>query len=448
MCRSAGLGVYRSLRVHANLWKTKTPDLGLPDSFMKRWAQYAPWMPAEAYTPPPSGCSVTQVNLIQRHGARFPTASSGKEFRAAVEKLLVVEKYKADELEFLNDFVYDMGEEDLIPFGAAQSYDSAFVDYNRYSHLVGKHEFPFVRSSSGQRVVDTATNWTAGFAHASHEKVQPSVTVILSEEGNNTLDAGMCPNAGDGSKQSDEWLSIFAPPITARLNKAAPGANLTDDDTLSLMSMCPFHTIVEQRPSPFCSLFTEDEFDGYEYRNDLDKFYGMGHGAYLGRVQGVGYVNELLARLTGKPVHDHTQTNRTLDSSPFTFPLNRTFYADFSHDNEMNAIYSTIGLFQQHLLPGAMLNPRVRNPLRTYILSRIVPFSARMVVERVQCDFGDGERKGEGGPFVRVIVNDAVMPLEFCDGVHGMCTLEKFVESQMYARENGQGDFEKCFDNN
>jgi hypothetical protein len=169
------------------------------------------------------------------------------------------------------------------------------------------------------------------------------------------------------------------------------------------------------------------------------------YGAYLGRVQGVGYVNELIARLTGQPVRDNTQTNRTLDSSPETFPLNRTFYADFSHDNEMIAIYSAMGLFQQRLLPDEELDPKNPSPLRTWIVSRMVPFSARMVVERVEC-LGSPSFPLPKGIFVRIFVNDAIQPLEFCDGIGGMCKLDALVESQRYARNDGNGDFDKCFD--
>lgn len=46
----------------------------------------------------------------------------------------------------------------------------------------------------------------------------------------------------------------------------------------------------------------------------------------------VGYVNELLTRLTNDPKYvnnDQTQVNHTLDSSPATFPLGKSFYADF-----------------------------------------------------------------------------------------------------------------------
>ncbi len=150
-------------------------------------------------------------------------------------------------------------------------------------------------------------------------------------------------------------------------------------------------------------------------------------------MQGVGYINELLARLTGKPVQDSTQTNRTLDSSPETFPLNRTFYADFSHDNQMIAIYAAMGLFPQNAAP----NPTGPNSRRTWRVGHMVPFSAQMITEKVQC----GQKE-----YVRVLVGDAVQPLKFCGaGPNGMCELDKFVASQAYSRNNGDGDFEKCF---
>lgn len=144
-------------------------------------------------------------------------------------------------------------------------------------------------------------------------------------------------------------------------------------------------------------------------------------------------MNELIARLTNAPVQDHTQTNHTLDADPATFPLDRNFYADFSHDNQMIAIYAAMGLFRQ----TRPLDPTTPSEERTWRASNMVPFSSRMVVERLQC----GGTRG-----VRVLVNQAVQPLEFCGGdKDGVCSVEAFVKSQAYARNNGNGDFEKCF---
>jgi hypothetical protein len=86
----------------------------------------------------------------------------------------------------------------------------------------------------------------------------------------------MCPNQGSPARQTGEWLSIYAKPITARLNKGAPGANLTDTDTFSIMSLCPFESVAKARLSQFCDLFSLAEFQGFEYLGDLDKYYGTG----------------------------------------------------------------------------------------------------------------------------------------------------------------------------
>lgn len=160
------------------------------------------------------------------------------------------------------------------------------------------------------------------------------------------------------------------------------------------------------------------------------------YGHPLGPIQGVGYVNELLARLTNTPVRDGTQTNRTLDGSRETFPLNRTIYADFSHDNTMAAVYSAIGLFKQ----PQDLDPVHPDPGRTWVTSKLVPFAARMVTEKIECSFEPGKE------FVRIMVNDALQPLEFCGGKGGLCELSAFVESQGYARTDGNGGFGKCYE--
>ena len=89
------------------------------------------------------------------------------------------------------------------------------------------------------------------------------------------------------------------------------------------MDICPFENVATPNGaiSPFCSLFTDDEWVSYEFLQDLDKYFGDGLGNGLGPTQGVGWVNELLARLTNKAVVDHTSTNTTLDSLNSTFPF-------------------------------------------------------------------------------------------------------------------------------
>jgi hypothetical protein len=108
----------------------------------------------------------------------------------------------------------------------------------------------------------------------------------------------------------------------------------------------------------------------------------------------------------------------------------------------MAAIYAAMGLFKQ----PAPLEPTKPDHKRTWITSQLTPFSAHMVTERLTCTTRNKDHGMETEVYVRILVNDALQPLEFCGGdKHSLCKLSDFVNSQVYATNNGDGDFEKCF---
>lgn len=414
-----------------------------PEALQRTWAAYSPYYPTAHYESPPDDCVITQVNLLQRHGARYPTGGQTTRIQAPLQKLRGVRTYANASFDFLRYFEWDLGVSDMISLGIQQTFESGIEHYTRYRHLFSSGHLPFVRASGSRRVIKSAAIWADGISYASNDMYHPETSVILPEVdgANNTLDDSMCPNAHSLNKVPKTWRDAFAPTIAARFNEAAPGADLNAKDIVNLMPLCAFETLFHRATSPFCNLFTFEESEAHEYYDDLSRYYKTGPGNPLGPIQGVGYVNELLARLTSKPVQDHTQTNSTLDSSPDTFPLNRTFYADFSHDNQMVAIYSALGLFQR--VDGRAPSAEEMNPGRRWRISRMTPFSARMVVEKLTCD----GRSDEQREYVRILVNDAVQPLTFCGaGADGVCALDDFVESQAYARGNGNGDWAKCFE--
>ncbi|KAJ7322877.1 phytase [Mycena albidolilacea] len=438
-------------------WPHFSPAHDTPPKFelQKSWGVYSPFHAAEDYTPLPAGCEISQVNILQRHGARLPTEHQTEDILPGVQKLQSAEFYTDPRLDFLDTFVYSLEENLLVPLGAIQSFESGKTALRRYASLVTKDDLPFVRASGMSRVIETAKNWTAGFAAASHGVYTPRLSLIINEATNDTLQDNNCPNAGGSHKEMTEWLDVFGPPITARLNSWAPGANLTNEDIHGLMMLCAFHTVAsvpygytEGSPlpfSPFCSLFTPSEFESFEYSSDLDKYYSTGYGGRLGRVQGVGYVNELLARLTNSPVVDHTSTNTTLNADPATFPLNRTIYADFTHDSVLTAVLSAIGLFPTHKLKTT--HPKAH---RVWRASEIMTFSTRMVVEKLTCERSVRGRDTSDS-YIRILFNEVLQPLHFCGAKkkgpwRGLCQFDAFLESQAYSRNDGEGDWEKCFE--
>ena len=86
----------------------------------------------------------------------------------------------------------------------------------------------------------------------------------------------MCPQAGGPDEETQTWVDIFASPIADRLNRLAPGADLSAGDAASLIPLCAFETLAHEQPSPFCALFSLAEFQQYEYLMDLEKYYNRG----------------------------------------------------------------------------------------------------------------------------------------------------------------------------
>ncbi|KAF1345076.1 histidine phosphatase superfamily [Delphinella strobiligena] len=382
----------------------------------------------------PLGCAVSFVQLLSRHGARYPTSSKVTDYNNTIAKIHKDAKNLTGIYAFLKDYYYDVTADQagqLTTLGQQELVNSGIKLYERYTGLT-RYNTPFVRASGEERVIESAENFTQV------TPAYPTVNVIISEAtgSNDTLSVSTCnafENSDTGDDATDTWEDIYTPEISARIS-AAIGYNISTKDTHYLQDLCAFDTVASPTGeiSPFCALFTDEEFAEYNYYGTLDKYYGYGAGNYLGPTQGVGWVNELIARLTTHPVNDHTSTNTTLDTSKTTFPLGQTLYADFSHDDQLTSVFFALGLYNGTPL---LSNTTVESLQETdyYSAAWTVPFAARAYFEKLTC-LGYEE-------LVRVIVNDRVLPLTSCGSDElGRCRLGDFVDSLSFAKEGGLWD--------
>lgn len=423
-------------------------------SISRSWGQYSPYfsVPSEIPTDLPSTCSVTFAQVLARHGARDPTAKMSPRYAETINHIHKNVKRFKGKFSFLKDYKYKLGADQLTVFGEQEMVNLGINFYQRYRSLA-KETIPFLRAAGQKRVVDSAVNFTQGYHLARGRDLRGRVDskfpypVVILEEGpdfNNTLNHGLCTSFEEGEystigeKAQEKWADIFTPPITAHLNGKLKGAKLNKEQTLHLMDLCPFETVAHPsgKPSPFCKLFSVEDWEAYGYYQSLGKWYGFSDGNPLGATQGVGFVNELIARLTNSQVRDHTSTNSTLDDNDATFPVGDTLYADFSHDNDLSGHFAALGLYSD---TEPLSKRHIQTPQQTkgYSASWTVPFSSRMYVEKMVCDGTDGE-------LVRILVNDRVVPLTTCGGDEfGRCKLAAFVESLKFAQDGGR--WEKCF---
>ncbi|KAF2497267.1 phosphoglycerate mutase-like protein [Lophium mytilinum] len=408
------------------------------------WGQYSLYfsVPSDIPPEPPKGCSITFAQILSRHGGRDPTFGKSIWYNYTINKIQQNTKEYNNEFAILADYEYTLGADQLTAAGRQQMVNSGIRFYRFYEALASKH-VPFVRSSGQHRVIESGEKWLEGFGKAKNDgKPAPDMVIISEDEGsNNTLSHGLCTAFEDshtGSAAQAAWAGIFIPPIQKNVNTHLVGADLTQSEVIYLMDLCPFETVAHPtaKLSGICGLFSEKEWQQYDYYQSLGKYYGYADGNPLGATQGAGFVNELIARMTGNPVEDKTCTNHTLNSDSKTFPLDRRLYADFSHDNDMASIFSAFGL---HNSTSPLSNTTLETvkDTRGYAASWTVPFAARAYFEKMMCE-------GEDEEFVRIIVNDRVVPLSYCDGdEHGRCKLSRFVESMAFSQAGGHWD--QCF---
>jgi len=87
----------------------------------------------------PKGCSLNQVHLLHRHGARYPTADAGtSKFAANIHAAASngTGFTATGPLSFLNTWTYKLGAEILTPFGRGQLFNLGVgfrVKYGEYS---------------------------------------------------------------------------------------------------------------------------------------------------------------------------------------------------------------------------------------------------------------------------------------------------------------------------
>ncbi|KAH7890476.1 histidine phosphatase superfamily [Phlebopus sp. FC_14] len=421
-------------------------DVGDHFDVMKNWGNLSPMFSIEDLGVPdaspmiPVGCGLNQVFLLIRHGARYPTSGSGPaQFAAQIHAAATSSGFNVSgPLEFLATWTYKLGAEILTPFGRKALFDSGVAFRMRYGHLLDAFsDLPVWRTTSEDRMVDSALNFAAGFFDVRTYESDYHQEIIIEASGfNNTLAPyETCNNANTdsigyyGSTQANKWSQIYLQSALSRLQPMITGYNLTIDDLSNMQMMCAYE-VVALGFSEFCALFTAEEWEGFEYAIDLEFWYNDGPGNPTAAAQGLGYVQELVSRLTQTRITTwNSTTNSTLDSNDITFPLDQPIFVDATHDVVISNILTALNFTS--LAATGPLPVDYIPPERSYVASKIAPFASNLVAQVLSCP-ASGE-----STHIRFILNDAVLPMTGINGCeddsNGLCSLPSFV-SAMHRR--------------
>ncbi|KAM0342736.1 hypothetical protein ACHAPU_009228 [Fusarium lateritium] len=441
--------------------QTSIPIEGMKEgnhSIFQMMGYLSPYSPSTGFGvdeyPIPQGAEIVQVQMLSRHGARYPTpganvATLGERLANASSTLKA-----SGALEFLNDWKYELGKAILVPRGRQELFESGVLHSYMYGSLYNPESKLIVRTTTQDRMLKSAENWMAGFFGLEWTN-NATIEVIIEAPGfNNSLAGSLnCPNSdkADYVTPVATWYEKYLKDATDRFNDATEGFTWTPADVWAAQNMCPYETVAYGF-SRFCDLFTYEEWEHFGYSIDLGFSSGAGFQSPVGRATGLGYQQEVMARLKNHTLgYSGSQINTTLDGMTETFPLNQSLYFDFSHDTNIISILAAFGLrqFAEEL-------PTDKYPgEHQFVVSKLTPFGARLDIEIIKAPKPvsperDGYLDGKETKYIHFVLNQRTVPLgrsfPECDvnRKDGWCELDTFIEVQDTMADKAQFDY-SCF---
>ncbi|KAI1827597.1 phosphoglycerate mutase-like protein [Xylaria intraflava] len=385
----------------------------------------------------PKGCSITQVHLLYRHGARYPTSGAPPTtFAEKIAKATESQVELSGDLEFLADWTYKLGAELLTPFGRGQEFLLGLQHRQLYGHLLNNFTeagaLPVFRTESQDRMVKTAENFAAGFFGVPEYLDQVNIEILVESPGVNNSGApyDVCNNSNVESRGyiGDTVSAAFANEVfnqtVDRLNSQVRGLEFTVTDVVAMLQLCSYETVALGY-SAFCPLFTEEDFENYEYYFDLSFYYSSGPGSPVAAAQGKGYLQEFVGRFTHTYPKPYSALNETFDNTSTYFPLYQSIYADATHEV---VVLNTLTAFNlTALFNGPPLDLKKNKKENSFVASKLVPFATHFTAQVLECPAYQPTKQ------IRFIVNDAVISIaDFYPGCpkdpHGLCSFDHVVD--------------------
>lgn len=170
-----------------------------------------------------------------------------------------------------------------------------------YEAVVASNKHLNFWASGSQRVIETAQYFATAFFGLNWP--QTTTLRIVSEApelGADTLTPGeTCWNYYDdsneqgwnlGAKMLGEFRGPYLEEIQRRFLKENPNFVFHRDEIYDMQEMCGFDTMIHGS-SPWCDIFTREEWDSYEYARDLLHFYRSGPGNLFTATMGWLWLN-------------------------------------------------------------------------------------------------------------------------------------------------------------
>lgn len=256
--------------------------------------------------------------MLSRHAERYPTMRAGTKLLQLLKKLQHEDVTLTGILAFANEWTFftstpqadfDQLTRSGLHAGTLAAFTTGVKLRTRYGHLLDHH---FQRQNvlnlwagDSERVIETAQHFAAGLLGLDWtSKATLHVIPETLATGGNTLTPGKACLAYQqdiefGREGGYAALAKFTdatfPRTAARLQKlintkGSTSVKLSTVDIYAMQELCGFE-ILTRGSSPWCDVFTREEWERFAYARDLLHFYRAGPGGKYSHAMGALYLN-------------------------------------------------------------------------------------------------------------------------------------------------------------
>ncbi|GAN00676.1 multiple inositol polyphosphate phosphatase 1-like isoform 2 [Mucor ambiguus] len=363
------------------------------------------------------GYTLEQIQLVIRHGTRYPVISGMESINNALFTLNQSSNW--DLVGWLNGYkneylfsrtgqldVNGQQEEYLIGRRFAKTYPQftrSLID----SDFTISSQWLRVSSSWSSRTLQSAQAFCVG-AFEGLGTVGPTnlmtVPVFSFKENNDSLIAfhKSCPRWQKEAKPLtnqilEPVIQRLVSPIASRLAREL-GITITVTDVQDFHDACTSEVSLHHTIDTFCRLFSRQDVVALEYLDDLKHYYKYSYG--------LPALNEKMACDLGKYIV--ASINAMIDKKEDTFKLD----VKFGHSETLLPLRTLLGLYQEKLSPNSS-NQEIED--RQFKLSNFGYFANNIAIQLLS---------KEGKFYVRILDNEKPILLPGCQSIH--CPIDRF----------------------
>lgn len=383
----------------------------------------------------PEGCRPVHLDMVLRHGSRYPSKGDMRKSSDLLTKLKIALSTESDVFRYKNVTIsfskppewQDAEPKELSSTGEREQYEIALRFRTRFADVFNKKYwnkyYKFV-SSDRPRTARSAMTFAYGLfegkGNVSSSNFQPVAITFSGDKDSDKLllpyDA--CPRyAIDVLDQGLEEVEKFieGPEIKNLTKRLEERLNITGDLSLTfdqvenIFRLCAFG-LMNRNDSSWCSLLDEEDIKVLEYQGDLKNYYEHSYG------------NKLSYEIICPLLVDIIQNLRDFTTNNSEF---RGVFR-FSSSGTVISLLTMLGVFQNTTRLRA--DNYQQNDKRTRFKSNMVPMSANVAVVLYACNSTNEAGKLEYK--VQVLVNEEPVAVPCCDGKI-TCGLDNFLSCFM-----------------